>query len=442
MKKIIVIALLIIGASIAISAQADFSPAVWEYKKPIQVSGITEKTFVEVTFDGQVFEHAKPDGSDIRVLRGDKETPFVRTTEAPQTTREVTPVTIVNQGFIRGSFSTFIADLGASGILHNRIAIKTNTKNFTREVEVQGSPDNKEWFVLEPRGRIYNMTIEATRTSPSATIQNTSIPYPETTYRYLRIRMFDNGEDPLTIYGAEVAREYTVAAREVSYQGTLSQEEKKEVQQSILTIDAGAKGLPTNKIVLETPSTNFKREVGIEGSNDNQNWSLIIFRDVLFSYDTPKFKGSKLILNYPETNFRYLRLTIFNKDDQPIQITKATLAGYLRKLVFEYTPGAQYYLYYGAASARHPEYDLQNYIQYLDISERKIATLGLEEKNQEFEAIQEPQKPFTERYPGLLLAVLVIAVLALGGVALRLFWYQAPPQAPKQEDAPAPPREV
>ncbi len=400
------------------AARADFSLANWQFKKAlVPPAGEQTKGFGEVVFDQEIFGHAKSDMSDIRIIdSASGEVSYVLVTEAPQFGRASYPVRILDKGVDTASgITTFVADLGKDGIIHNAIEIGTDSINFRRQVTVEGSADMQQWLTLASGQSIYDYTVEFKA-------QNLLVKYPDSTMRFLRIKIMDNGEHPLRILGATVYRETAIAAKEVAYAGTvLTQEENKTKFVSIATLDIGATGLPTSKLVLETQDTNFNREVALEGSNDMQSWNIVQYRDVLFSYQTPAFTGSKTTLEYPETNYRYFRLTIFNKDNAPIHISAATAYGLLRKLVFGYDPALTYAVYYGNPAARFPDYDLKNYLGYFDKMGRVQFTLASEIANPSYVAPKPPEVPLSERSPYLMLIALLVTVAIIGILIFRLF---------------------
>ena len=160
--------------------------------------------------------------------------------------------------------------------------------------------------------------------------------------------------------------------------------------------------------------------MALEGSNDKEKWQIVEFRDVIFSFSTPNFTGSKLSIDYPESNYRYYRITVFNRDDKPITIAGVEATGLLRKLIFNYDPAKSYKLYYGNSSARYPQYDIEALFPYLDISFLPKVALSTEELNPGFKEIVPPPKPLSERLPWLLPSVLAFVVLVLGGLITKL----------------------
>lgn len=415
--KIIKIFLILLCFLTAINVvRADFDIAKWQFKKDILISPkITRESFIELALDNEIFEKANQDLSDIRIIHEKgEEIPYFLTIEAPKSERENFSAKIFNKGSVDENFTIFTVDVGKEGALHNQIEINTDSKNFRREIAIEASQDQITWAALDSNKYIYDYTFEFKA-------HDTLIKYPETAFRYLRVKIFDKGELPLNIIGVEMRREIIKEGKQIFYQGDIiSQIQDQENKASIVIMDLGAKGLSTNKLNLKTEDSNFNREVALEGGNDLNSWSIISFRDLIFNYQTPKFNGSKLHIDYPEKNFRYLRLTIFNKDDKPINIKTASISGFLRKIVFSAKSGDDYMLYYGNQSARSSTYDLKNYIDYFNQSDRHQASLSSEMPNESYQPEKPSSKSLNEKYPNILLAVLIIASAVIGFLFFKL----------------------
>ena len=144
-------------------------------------------------------------------------------------------------------------------------------------------------------------------------------------------------------------------------------------------------------------------------------------QDVFFAYATPTFTGEKLTLDYPESRYRYLRLTIKNGDDIPLRLTGATAIGTLQKLIFRYESTHTYQLYFGRPDARRAEYDLATFVAYFNSRDRQAVLLGQVENNPQYIPPPPPYVPISERYPYLLVGMLILTVLVIGGLTFRLF---------------------
>ena len=337
------------------SAAADFALKDWQFEKSISVpDGLTEGDLLEVVPDPEVFNGAAPGLADLRIVQGNgQEAPYQVVVERGSRERRSFPVSIRDLGFTQDQFSTFVADLGQGGLLHNEIEVLTSSQNFQRDVTVEGSVDATTWTVLQEGTRIFDFTLK----ERDFTARNTRVRYPESTARFLRVRITNDGEEPLNITGASVFSVAETLAEEVSYPTVISDRtEDNTNRRSLIVFDLGSKGLPTNRLTIQTPHVNFYREVVLEGTGDIDalSWSLIQRSGVLYSYHTLKFVGDQLTLSYPETTFRYLRLTISNEDNPLLPIEGVGVFGVPRKLIFQAQPDASYKLYYGNPKARAP----------------------------------------------------------------------------------------
>lgn len=397
---------------------ADFEISKWLWVKEIRLPSFSEKNrVVTITVDNEIFENAKDGLADLRIIDdSSRETPYKLTIESFGQSREAFNVKILNLGSITGEHTQLVLDLQSEGVIHNSVTIHTSSRDFRRQVEVEASQDGESWFVIKKAsegGYIYDYSLDFKA-------QNTTVNYPDSTYRFLRLKIIDRGEEPIKITGATVYHNVLTAARRVSYDPkVVGRGEDKERRSNFFVIDLGAKGIPNNKLEIATSDVNFNREVLIEGSNDQNTWQTLT-TDVIFSYQTPKFNGEKKTVDYLESNWRFLRLTVFNRDNAPISIGDFKVSGTLRKVLFQAELGRSYKLYYGNLKSRFPEYDLESYFQYLDKSNPLVAVLGVQEKNSSFKGEVPPKKPLTERYPFLLPGVLGVLVLILGSMVVKL----------------------
>jgi len=403
------------------TAFADFAPAEWRYQKNIVVSAdLSGETLVELELDAEVFAKAAAGLRDIRIIESgtQREIPYQLVVERSERDRATFPVRMQDLSSVRGEYTSFVLDLGKPGQLHSEVEVLTTSLNFRRSVSVEASNDAAQWAVLTEKGQIYDFTVS----ERGFRAQDTKVRYPESTVRYLRITIFDRGEEPLRITGARAALVRETAAREVRYQADiLERREDQENRRTQTIFDLGGANLPSNRLELAVLGDNYFREVALEGSNDKDAWSPVHSRDVMYSYDTPKFRGAKTAVVYSESAFRYMRLTIFNADNPPLDITGAQAVGLLRKIIFSTSPDAALRFYYGNPSARYPSYDLAQYFRYLEVENLPKATLGPQESNPLFEEKVPPLPPFSERFPWLLTGLVVGLTVLFAGFLVMLF---------------------
>ncbi len=419
MFPILLALLMLVSSSVA----ADFSQRDWSYVKSITLPAELESEgLVEVVPDPEVFFGALHSLADVRIISGEnEEVPYKLEKSQAEHERTSFPVSLRDKGYIPGSYNIFTADLGREGVLHNEIEIKTSSANFRRTATVESSNDGATWMRIAEQ-TVYDFTVK----ERGFTTRNTSIRYPESTARYLRVKIADDGEGPLEITGATVFFIEETPAREVFWPSTIHSISHDDSQRTTsVEVDLGTPGLPSYRLAIEVPDTNFYREVTLESrevilesGTVNQQWRTLIRGAEIYSFDTPKFTGRSLSITYPEATSRYLRLVIHDEDSPPLTVQGVSVWGQRYRLVFAADPQQSYRLYYGNMEAPRPSYDIERVFPYLVTEQLPEAGLGPQTTNPDF---VEKKPPVSERFPWLFPTVIVIAVIVVALLLIGIF---------------------
>ncbi|MDA1215328.1 MAG: DUF3999 family protein, partial [Chloroflexi bacterium] len=363
---------------------------------------------------------------DLRIIGTDnRETPYKLEIRRGTKEQRDVPVAIRDQGYVQGEYNTFIADLSRDGVLHNRIEFQTTSINFQRTAVVETSNDLTTWAVVA-EGIVHDFRLMDT----VGMSRNTAMAYPDSTARYVRVRVLDDGNGSLAITGAHVFAVQEEARREVLWPVAItdispgSNEGTAQVE-----LDLCHDGIPTDRLSVTVDDVNFDRDVTLEASDDGETWRTVQSRASIFAYDTPRFTGENLSFTYPETTTRYLRLVIHDADSPPLTVTDVQVWGVERRVLFFAKPGEAYKVYYGNADALRPTYDIDRLLGFLDTTDLPMASLGAQMDNPQY---VEKLEPFTERFPWLLPLVLALAGLLVGGILLSVV-RQARKALPPQE---------
>ena len=407
---------ILIWLGLTLTVHADFDLPAWEWRSKIIGGSSSGSDFVLLDLPSEFFSYLKSDLSDLRVANQDGEVPYVVAQERESESFTSVPARMFNLSYTPGNATSFEIDLGQSGVFHNSVNIETASENFRRIVEIQGSNDQAAWRTLNPRGQIFDYTV---RDIKPVSVRDTNVTYPDATFRYLLVKVFDQGEESLKVRGVKVSRKVSMPSRELSYSPTLEIMENKKEQITDVILDIGAHGIPHRRGRLTTSSVNFNRAVAIFDSDNKTDWRPLS-NAYLFAIDTAKFMGSNLDFSYPESNRRYLRLSIYNRDDKPISVSGAVLYGIVRRILFRFDSMKDYYVYLSNAEARRPQYDIEKISQYVDASLLNRANAGPVEKNSDYVAAVIPKPPLTERSPYILPTLLGLVVAILAFLLLRI----------------------
>ena len=407
-----------LGLTAATVAWAAFTPSQWQYRKEISVQ---QTGYLRLNLDAEAFAGLQGDLRDLRVVTAaGTEVPFQQVVERRAAEVRTRSVTVLNNAYTVGQYQSFMVDLSRRGEPHNWLSIITPEREFQHQVEISGSDDQQTWQVLKSDGYIFAHH-EPRR---NFAVLQTDLGYPTATFRYLLVKVFST--TPFRVNGVEVTERVAAAAKEVTFTPAFTQAEDVPSQSSVITLDFGQSGLPTHAVTLHTDAINFDRSGEVFGSDDGKSWRLLS-SGYLFRIRTPKFTGGNLTLSYPETAVRFLRIPIFNGDDQPVRFTSATALGTLRSVVFNAAAGERYFLYYGNPRTTYPRYDLERLFPYLAVPPAVGAVLGPQQLNPAFVRPAPPVVPLTERVPWLLPAVLVAVALGLLALLYRFVKQVQPP---------------
>ena len=411
--------LLVAGALLsATDVWADSPDAGWQFfKLVILPDDLADARLVEVELDPEVYSHAQPGLGDVRLTAtntdGEREIPYQLLVEAGDQRRAAVPVEMQDLGHIPNDHTSFVLSVQSEGDLHSEVQIQTSSANFQRRVAISASDDGETWRILQENGKIFNLAIPERGFSAG----DTSVRYPSSSARFLRVQIFDDDQEPLAISGAVVLFAQTLEPRRHHLPLDIVERiEDAERKQTILVLQAFHPGFPADTIHLDIPHRNFYREVVVEGSYDSIYWIPLQSGEILYDFDTPRFVGDDREIRFGESRYRYYRITIFNEDNPPLPVEKPVGSGFARKIVFTAAAGETHRLYYGNPEASAPSYELEKLFPYLVTEDLPVARLGHRDVNPAFDApVPRPVgEPFTERYPWLLPGVVAMAALLIG----------------------------
>ncbi|MEW5979209.1 MAG: DUF3999 family protein [Acidobacteriota bacterium] len=403
---------LLLYSLLPLNLSADFHETGWPHFKPIQGLSSGESGLVRFSLDGEVFDRSKAGLADLRMVNDQQqEVPYVLIEEKETTHRQEYEARVFNRGVVRGSHSTLTLDLGQS-LYNNRLTLHTTSENFKRKVEISGSQDGHDWVIVRDDGYIVDF-------SGDQKIQLTTLQYPENNFRYLLVKILDGGEHPLEIDRATISFvKIQTPPRQLRLCDALSREEDPKTKATVSIFDLRYRHLPWDQVNITTPEDNFCRLIQIHGSNDLQSWQRQLQSEI-YRFRTNRYEVERRSLQFPEARHRYLKLVIFNYDDQPLRLEKVEVQGIDKDILFEARPGRSYFLYYGNDQASTPRYDLEQVKNYVNLEKVPRVQLAAARDNPRFHP-SGPRKPWTERWPALFWGSLLVLAISLGAVIIRM----------------------
>jgi hypothetical protein len=352
---------------------------------------------VAVEPDGAMFAHARTGFGDVRVVdaRG-KQVPWrMRPIDQPVFDE---PVRVLNSGR-QGRVAVALLDLGRGRAVRDRVVLDVPDRDFVGRAVVLGAFRPEGPFTLLGATGIYDV-------GGAQRARSTTAVFASTIYRYLLVRA--TGVTRIT--GATVAK-----GAEEPYQVDRNPKTTTRAlgNRTVITLDFGFRNVPVDELRIRAATRRYDRPVHVEARNRSAAaWSFVS------SGRISRFEGSVASPIPVGVRARYVRVSIDNGDDPPLDRIDVRALSRSFALVLEGRHRPPYRLYYGAPRARAPSYEFAR----IPLPPREAivgGSLTPERLNPEFEA---PERPFGERHGWIVSAALAgaaVVVAVAGFLAMR-----------------------
>ena len=409
--------------ALAAAAVLALSPAIATPAAVERIIVVPAPGRVALTLDAAVYEGAREDLGDLRVLdTAGTEVPYLVERAFDESVRPEQRPRIVNRAFTRGRQAEATLDFGGP-TLKSQLTLTLSGDNFRRRVKVEGrARDDPRWATLTDSAYVFAVP-------GPAPARYETVPLPENNFPVLRVTVYNGPDDPerIEILEASTRPAQKRRPREVTLTPRLTRTEDAPARETILTLDLGARHQPFRGLELDVADPVFFRGVVVEARVDPPSpregtpglslaWRYL-GECALYRYDEAGTLREGLRVDMAGRE-RVLRLRIRNRNDRPLVIRGATAFVPVERLVFEARTGDQYRLRYGDLRLSAPTYDLA----------RTAGDPALFAARAQPAALLAPQAipvappappPWTERSPVLLWVGLVAVVTALGAVTWR-----------------------
>lgn len=375
----------------AVAVPAAFAQSLdqsgFRYVRPVQAPA----GLVAFEPDGPLFAHTRRELADLRILDSAGQQVPWRPRPLQGSTRPALPVLLLNSGTQDGA-AVALLDLGPNAGIHDQVVLDIPDRDFVGKVDVSGSDERKGAFTRLSTTGIYDI-------SGAPPARSTVAVYPPSDFRYLSLRATGVSE----IAGASVIA--SEAPRpELLERRVRSTEVRSSRRLTIVTVDLGYLNMPVDEIRVLASTKLYDRPVQVEASNTGERFVLYAQGRVF------RFQESVDATIPLEGRHRYLRLTIENGDDAPLEGLRVEALARPRTVLVAEGFEPPYRLFYGNPRLGTPEYDFAQ--APFDPDSAADATLGREALNPDWEP-PEDTRSFTARHPQVIKAALALAAAVL-----------------------------
>ncbi|HEY4012985.1 MAG TPA: DUF2339 domain-containing protein [Polyangiaceae bacterium] len=402
-------------------ARAD-EPRFAAYAQRRTVTGIDAGGDYALAVDLALFRASLSDAllADVRIVGPDgNEVPYLVEDVAATRPSAVVPsravdVSLPGVGPVSSTWT--IVDKGAT---HCRIALALEGDGFLRKVRVETGEEPGAMTTVADGAYVYRIL------QGGDSVAESVVTYPPSIASLVRVTLLPDGPSTrVGIRGGEVSCAPAIADEPVAWapfaiEGT---SHDAATRTTLVTLDAGDRGIPIRALVLDVPNGEYHRRVEVEATNYRSLWPAAGGGFVYRIEPRPGVILASARIPVTAVRKRYYRVRIWDGDSQPIDVVGVKGEVRARRIVLRTAREGEHTLYVGDELAEPPHYDLADILRRHDAEPpRRTATMGALVANTDFGVAARPSsRAFTERYRtafGIGLAVLLVG-LALWAVRL------------------------
>jgi hypothetical protein len=373
----------------------------WKYFRWIGVSETSQPRLVALIVPVAVYAQAEPDLTDLRIIddRGD-EVPFAAITFSGSTRKTYLPRGPLVSRQVPGQYTDYILELGPRPVPCDFLALNGSPANPPALAQVDASDNGRDWRPARLRTAIGDWP-------------NPVLAFPETSARFLRLRIFYRKER-LAMEFLAAGLEAKIPPDRAPVTGMIEPQPSTTSRTTVWQTDLHG-AAPVDEADFDTTQPAFSRAVSVFASTNDRDWNLagagMIFRTVRGV--TP---SERLSVSFPPRLARYWRVELRNENDSPLAAVKLRLSMTPRRIVFREEPGRTYRLLYGQSEAPAPQYDLAQSVPEETLRAAPLlASVAPERTNVDW---IDP-RPWSEKHGAVLWAATILAVLILAFAAVR-----------------------
>jgi len=374
----LIIALLALGIVFLPGTARAVDTNGWTYVRGIDLPADLPPGPVAVPLQSSVIEKCRPDMADLMVVTSEgKEVPLKLEGTGPIDQAEALPARVRRVSRRPGKWTDIQLDKSGK-ILTRAIAIQTDASDFVRRVEIRGSDNSRDIFVLRMDGLILN------RPGP-VPVRDLKIRHPLNNFQYIYLRIHDGDRPPLTIksvlcYPPDPEPLFPTPLPLRIVENRSDQEDNS----TRIIADLGKKRFPVRSITISTPETELikRARLSCASSASSRSWNPV-FEGIFFRVREGEAVKENLSARFKAQPSRFLMLELSGAGSPPIEVSGIAATGAIPAAIFEYRRGETYRLFYGNRRAkassgeeRAPEMD-----RVAGVSISSGVRLGKEEKN-------------------------------------------------------------
>ena len=370
--------------------------------REVHVAWPDRQTFF--TVDEEIWDHSRSDLGDLRLYNGESPVQYLLSEQRAGVSSEEVEAKILNLGSVAGHTEF---DLDAEKLAtYDRIRLRIDAKDFVARASVAGANalGEKSSTSLTP-STLYDFTSQQLGS-------NFVLKLSPSSFRYLHVKL-SPGILPQQVRGAAISNQREQPA---SWTKAGSCSAPQQNQRSTEIVCSVPPRVPLDRIAFQVApgQVNFRRAVSVLDAKGLQEAGGDITR--------VRVNRAGTLVNTEELaigvggHSGQLTISIENGDNPPLALLEVQPLSLERRIYFDPQGKASFRLYYGDEKLSAPVYDYARFFHLEGAAAE--AQLGEGASNPQYSK-RPDDRPWSDRHMGILWAAMILAVLALAGLAIR-----------------------
>jgi hypothetical protein len=353
-----------------------------------------------------LWNHSRPDLGDLRLYDGDSPVQYFIEEQSAGVSAEEVEAKILNLGIVAGHTEF---DLDANGIAeYDRIRLRLDAKDFVATASVAGGGEAGRPSAEFAPVTLYDFSSEKLGS-------NFILKLSPSTFRYLHVKL-SHGVRPQQVKGATI---YNLRERQASWTNAGSCSSPSQKLRETVIVCAAPGNVPLNRIEfqIKAQQENFHRSVSVEDAQAGVQLASGDLSRIRVHRGDTLVTAEELSID-SNAGSGHLTIRIQNGDNPPLPILSVQPLALERRVYFDPQGKTLLKLYYGDKKLPVPIYDYARFF-HKDMAAAE-AQLSIEIMNTAYTG-RSDERPWSERHNGILWMAMLLAVLALGVLAIRGF---------------------
>jgi len=380
-----------------------------DFKVSATLDTVPATGFYKILITPALTASARTGFPDIRITeQGGNNVPYIiqNTAMARKDTLRLNDLKILSCHSEKNFTTVILGSIGSTWA--SGISLIMNNTAVERYVQVSGSNDNENWYIIDD----HVILQKANANNTGNYVQNISLP--ENRYSYFKLKINNAHTDPLNITGAKTFNTPNKAVLKPEMQDNPTPQFRQvdsNNHKSYIIIRNNAPFL-VNEIDLSVKGAKFydRNMTAYVLPSDKDSGNL---NNPVASFSLSSTKPAMFSL--PVQKAQALILEIENKDNPPLNITNVTTLQEKHYLISWLEKGKKYLILAASDDATAPQYDLS---KFSDSIPANLPVLSYGAFSRIPLSSAAPPKPITHTY--WLWIVIVISITVLGTLTYRL----------------------